>query len=140
MSPFDFPGCGLSKGDYISLGFKEKDDISIIVDFNQTIPVVVNIGIWGRSMGTAKVLLYTHKDPRIKVICLDSPFADFRKLVKEFTSNNFNYQNFLVDTILNFFWKNIKKKNGLDINLLKPINAVKKHLNEECSSMLKMIN
>ena len=92
---FDFPGCGLSKGDYISLGFHEKDDIAIIVDFIETIPGLGNIGIWGRSMGTATGLLYTHKEPRIKVICLDSPFADFRKLVKELASNNFNYTNFL---------------------------------------------
>ena len=127
---FDFPGCGLSEGDYISLGFHEKDDIGIIVDFIETIPGVGNIGIWGRSMGTATELLYTHKDPRIKAICLDSPFEDFRKLVKEFASNNFNYPNYLVDTILYFFGKKIKKKNGLDINLLKPIDAMKKHLNQ----------
>ena len=123
---FDFPGCGLSEGDYISLGFHEKDDVGIIVDFIETIPGVGNIGIWGRSMGAATALLYAHKDPRIKAICLDSPFADFRKLVKELASNNFNYPNFLVDTILNFLGKKVKKKNGLDINLLKPIDAVKK--------------
>ena len=30
---FDSPGSGLSEGDYISLGFYEKEDIGIIVDF-----------------------------------------------------------------------------------------------------------
>ena len=138
---FVFHGCRLSEVGYISLGFHEKDDIGIIiVDFIETIPGLGNIGIWGRSMGTATGLLYTHKEPRIKAICLDLHFADFRKLEKELASNNFNYPNFLLDTILNFLGKKIKKKNGLDINLLKPIDSMKKHLNQECSSMLKMIN
>ena len=122
---FDFPGCGLSEGDYISLGYHEKDDVGIIVDFIETIPGVSNIGIWGRSMGASTALLYSHKDPRIKAICLDSPFSDFRKLAKEIASNNTNYPNFIIETILNFIGKKIKKKNGLDINLLKPIDKAK---------------
>jgi len=122
---FDFPGCGQSEGDYISLGYHEKDDVGIIIDFIETLPGVGNIGIWGRSMGASTSLLYAHKDPRIKAICFDSPFADFRKLAKELAVNHFNYPNFLIDTILNFLAKKIKKKNGLDINLLKPIETAK---------------
>jgi predicted alpha/beta-fold hydrolase len=122
---FDFPGCGLSEGDYISLGFHEKDDVGIIIDFIENIAGVGNIGIWGRSMGAATSLLYAHKDPRIKAICFDSPFADFKKLAKEISMNHFNFPNFLLDTILSFIGKTIKKKNGLDINLLKPIEVAK---------------
>ena len=122
---FDFPGCGQSEGDYISLGYHEKDDVGIIIDFIETLPGVGNIGIWGRSMGASTALLYAHKDPRIKAICFDSPFADFRKLAKELAVDHFNYPNFLIDTILNFLAKKIKKKNGLDINLLKPIETAK---------------
>jgi pimeloyl-ACP methyl ester carboxylesterase len=122
---FDFPGCGLSEGDYISLGFHEKEDVGIIIDFIENIPGVGNIGIWGRSMGAATSLLYAHKDPRIKAICFDSPFADFKKLAKEISMNHFNFPNFLLDTILSFIGKTIKKKNGLDINLLKPIEVAK---------------
>ena len=29
----DFPGCGLSEGEYISLGYHESHDVKIIVDF-----------------------------------------------------------------------------------------------------------
>ena len=28
---FDFPGCGLSEGEYISLGWFERDDVDVIV-------------------------------------------------------------------------------------------------------------
>ena len=122
---FDFPGCGLSEGDFISLGYHEKDDVGIIIDFIETLPGIGNIGIWGRSMGASTALLYTHKDPRIKAVCYDSPFGEFRKLAKELALAHFNFPNFLLDTILNFLGKKIKKKNGLDINLLKPIETAK---------------
>ena len=122
----DFPGCGLSGGEYISLGFHEKDDVGIIIDFIETIPGVGNIGIWGRSMGAATTMLYAHKDPRIKAICVDSPFADFKRLAKEITLSYANLPNFILETLLNFLRNTIKKKNGMDIDLLKPIEAAKK--------------
>jgi len=46
---FDFAGCGMSEGDYISLGWHEKDDLRIIVDFVEKLPGVSRIGIWGIS-------------------------------------------------------------------------------------------
>ena len=122
----DFPGCGLSGGEYISLGYHEKDDVGVIIDFIETLKGVGNIGIWGRSMGAATTMLYTHKDPRIKAICVDSPFADFRRLAKELTLSHFNMPNFIFDTVIGFIRNTIKKKNGLDINLLKPIEAAMK--------------
>ena len=122
----DFPGCGLSGGEYISLGYHEKDDVGVIIDFIETLPGVGNIGIWGRSMGAATTMLYAHKDPRIKAICVDSPFADFKKLAKELTLRYANIPNFILETILSFIRSTIKKKNGMDINLLKPIEAAKK--------------
>ena len=122
----DFPGCGLSGGEYISLGYHEKDDVGVIIDFIETLQGVGNIGIWGRSMGAATTMLYAHKDPRIKAICVDSPFADFKKLAKELTLRYANIPNFILETILSFIRSTIKKKNGMDINLLKPIEAAKK--------------
>ena len=68
---FDFPGCGLSEGEYISLGYHEKDDVKIVMDFIEKLPGVGPIGIWGRSMGAATTLLYAHTDPRVKAICVD---------------------------------------------------------------------
>jgi dipeptidyl aminopeptidase/acylaminoacyl peptidase len=122
----DFPGCGLSGGEYISLGYHEKDDVGVIIDFIENLPGVGNIGIWGRSMGAATTMLYAHKDPRVKAICVDSPFADFKKLAKELTLRYANIPNFILETILSFIRSTIKKKNGMDINLLKPIEAAKK--------------
>jgi len=46
---FDFAGCGMSEGEYISLGWHEKDDLRIIVDFVEKLPGVSRIGIWGKK-------------------------------------------------------------------------------------------
>ena len=30
---FDFSGCGMSEGEYISLGWYEKDDLKVVIDY-----------------------------------------------------------------------------------------------------------
>ena len=120
----DFPGCGLSEGDYISLGYHEKNDVKIIVDFIDNIPGVSKIGIWGRSMGAATTLLYSYKDPRISAICIDSPFENFKKLAEELVIKQIKLPKFIIDGALKIVQGTVKKKNGLDIYKLKPIENV----------------
>ena len=120
----DFPGCGLSEGDYISLGYHEKNDVKIIVDFIDNIPGVSKIGIWGRSMGAATTLLYSYKDPRISAICVDSPFENFKKLAEELVIKQIKLPKFIIDGALKIVQGTVKKKNGLDIYKLKPIENV----------------
>ena len=123
---FDFPGCGLSEGEYISLGYHERDDVKIVMDFLEKIPGVGNIGIWGRSMGAATTLFYAHTDPRVKAICLDSPFERFDKLAEELVTKYINLPKFLIDVALKIIKSTIKSKNGLDISKLNPIEEVEK--------------
>ena len=57
---FDFAGCGCSGGNYVSLGFYEKEDTEFIIDQLHT---QLNLGpfiLWGRSMGAATALLVDH--------------------------------------------------------------------------------
>ena len=122
----DFPGCGLSEGEYISLGYHEKDDVKIIMDFIEKIPGVGNIGIWGRSMGAATTLLYAYKDPRVKAICVDSPFERFEKLAEELVKKQINLPSFLIAGALALIKSTVKSKNGLDISKLNPIEKVDK--------------
>ena len=120
----DFPGCGLSEGEYISLGYHEKDDVKILVDFLENMPGVSRIGLWGRSMGAATTLLYTYKDPRISAICVDSPFEKFKKLAEELVVKQINLPTFIIDGALKIVQGTVKSKNGLDIYKLKPIEHV----------------
>ena len=123
---FDFPGCGLSEGEYISLGYHEKDDVKIVMDFIEKLPGVGPIGIWGRSMGAATTLLYAHTDPRVKAICVDSPFEKFEKLAEELVIKQINLPKFLIAGALKIIKGTVKGKNGLDISKLNPIDKVEK--------------
>ena len=118
---FDFAGCGLSEGEYISLGWHEKEDVRIVVDFLYKLPGVGRIGLWGRSMGAATTMMFSHSDPRISCICLDSPFCEFTKLAKELCKKQVSLPNFVVDTALAIVNSTIKSKNDVDINKLNPI-------------------
>ena len=120
----DFPGCGLSEGEYISLGYHEKDDVKILVDFIENLPGVSKIGLWGRSMGAATTLLYANTDPRISAICVDSPFEDFKKLAEELVVKQIKLPKFIIDGALKIVQGTVKKKNGLDIYKLRPIDKV----------------
>ena len=120
----DFPGCGLSEGEYISLGYHEKNDVKIIVDFIENLPGISKIGIWGRSMGAATTLLYAYKDPRIFAICLDSPFENFKRLAEELVIKQIKLPKFIIDGALKIVQGTVKKKNGLDIYKLKPLENV----------------
>lgn len=123
---FDFPGCGKSEGEYISLGFHEQKDLRIVIDFLSRLPGVGNIGLWGRSMGAATALLYAPLDERIKAICLDSPFADFNRLAKEMVYNMIKLPNFAIEGALAIISRTIKAKNQMDIYDLKPIESATK--------------
>ena len=119
---FDFPGSGKSEGEYISLGYHEKEDVRLIVDFVEKLPGVGNIGIWGRSMGAATALLFSYSDERIKAQCVDSPFAEFRELSITLCKKEINLPEFIINSVLFFLKKTIKKKNGMDIDQLRPID------------------
>ena len=122
----DFAGCGLSEGEYISLGYHESHDVGIIINFIEKIQGVGRIGIWGRSMGAATTMIYAHRDMRVKAICLDSPFADFFRLAKELILKQITLPNFLITGMLKIIGNTIYGKNGLDIEKLKPINVANK--------------
>ena len=111
----DFPGCGQSEGEYISLGYHESHDVKIIVDFINKLPGVGNIGLWGRSMGAATTMIYAHKDNRIKAIVMDSPFADFNILAKDLVLKQIKFPVFLFEGTLKIIKMTIRKKNELDI-------------------------
>jgi pimeloyl-ACP methyl ester carboxylesterase len=119
---FDFPGCGLSEGNYISLGYHEKNDLKIIIDFIEKLPGVGNIGLWGRSMGAATTLLYSYCDKRIKAICIDSPFSDIIFLVKDMCYQYVKIPGFIINSILSFIKKTIKSINDTDLDDIKPID------------------
>ena len=125
LCAFDFEGSGYSEGEYISLGYHEKHQLKNIVDFVEKYPGVGDIGLWGRSMGAATTLIYASMDPRIKAIVVDSPFSDFRRVAKEMCLAQVSVPGFLIEGAISIIGKSVYKKNGMKINEIKAIEAVK---------------
>ncbi|PPD74773.1 hypothetical protein GOBAR_DD28301 [Gossypium barbadense] len=79
----DFSGSGLSDGDYVSLGWHERDDLKIVVSYLRSERQISRIGLWGRSMGAVTSLLYGAEDPSIAGMVLDSAFSNLFDLMME---------------------------------------------------------
>jgi len=80
---FDSAGCGLSDGEYVSLGWHECNDLAAVLQHLRQSPFCGPIGLWGRSMGAVTVLLHADRDQSLGAICLDSPFVTLRELIED---------------------------------------------------------
>lgn len=112
----DFTGSGISEGDYVSLGYYEKDDLKTVVEYLRASDTVTRIGLWGRSMGAATAILYAHMDPCIAGMVLDSGFASLSMLAKELAEQaEFKIPKMVVSIALKMIRKSIKSRAGFDI-------------------------
>ena len=122
---FDFAGSGLSEGQYVSLGWWEKEDLKIVVEYLRNTGRVSTIALWGRSMGAVTALLYADSDPSIAGIVLDSPFSSMSKLTNElFEKYSSGIPGFLFSIFSFFVKKSIKSRANFNIDDLIPINHV----------------
>jgi hypothetical protein len=71
-------------------------------------------------MGAATTMFYAHSDKRVKAICMDSPFGDFKLLAKELCLKHITLPDFVLTTTMNFVQKTVKEKCGLDLEKLQP--------------------
>jgi len=69
---FDMAGSGLSDGEYVSLGYYEKEDLKTVIEYLRKSGSVSTIGLWGRSMGAVTALLHVDRDPSIAGMVIDS--------------------------------------------------------------------
>ena len=122
---FDFAGCGMSEGEYVSLGYHESDDLEIVVDYLRKLPGRVStIGLWGRSMGAVTALMYAEKDLSIGGMVLDSPFSDLKVLVKDLAKSNTKAPSLVISGALKFVKASVQKRAGFDLTTVKPIAHV----------------
>ena len=122
---FDFAGCGLSEGEYISLGWYERDDVDYVVDYLRKTEKVLTIGLWGRSMGAVTAIMHADRDPSIAGIVLDSPFSNLRELSLELATKHSNVPKLLIKGALGLIRKTIKERAKFDIDDISPIDHVK---------------
>lgn len=132
---FDFAGCGLSDGDFITLGYNERDDVDCIVTYLQrTYPNFKNIILWGKSMGAATALMYgerlasTTKSSsygRVCAIVADSPYSCMDDLAHQLASQYAMVPGFMVPKGVEYFRSRIKEKTGADLTELNPKLSVR---------------
>ncbi|CAB9503983.1 Family with sequence similarity 108, member [Seminavis robusta] len=122
---FDFAGSGKSDGEYVSLGYYEREDLSCIVAHLRATNVVSTIALWGRSMGAATALMFGDRDPSIACMILDSSFADLSQLAEEMVEKGRDQgiivPNFVVSVALRMIQGSVKKQAGFNIKHISPI-------------------
>jgi pimeloyl-ACP methyl ester carboxylesterase len=122
---FDFAGSGKSDGEYVSLGYYEREDLSCIVAHLRATNVVSTIALWGRSMGAATALMFGDRDPSIACMILDSPFCDLTQLCEEMVEKGREQgiivPNLVVSIAIRMLQSSVKKQAGFNIRQISPI-------------------
>ncbi|CAN1336423.1 Uncharacterized protein YqkD [Linum perenne] len=112
----DFSGSGLSDGEYVSLGWHEKDDLKAAVSYLRSNKNISCIGLWGRSMGAVTSILYGAEDPSIAGMVLDSAFSNLFDLMMELVDvYKIRLPKFTVKMALQYMRRVIQKKAKFDI-------------------------
>jgi len=122
---FDFAGSGKSDGEFVSLGYYEREDLSCIVAHLRATNVVSTIALWGRSMGAATSLMFGDRDPSIACMILDSPFADLTQLCEEMVEKareqGVVVPGIVVSLAIRMIQSSVKKQAGFNIKHISPI-------------------
>jgi pimeloyl-ACP methyl ester carboxylesterase len=114
----------MSDGEYISLGWYERDDLAMVIEYLRSTNSTTCIGLWGRSMGAVTALLHADRDLSIACMILDSPFTSLTSLAEELAAKHSSLPGFILKACLSLVRSSIKSRADFDINLLRPIDHV----------------
>ena len=78
---FDFRGRGASDLAACSLAYHEMEDLQAAVDYVCGRLPEARLGVIGYSMGAAVALLVAAREPRLRAVVADSPFATMRDVI-----------------------------------------------------------
>jgi len=124
----DFSGSGKSDGDWVTLGAHEVEDLSIVVQYIREEGSTSTLALWGRSMGAVTALLYSHRDPSIAGIVVDSPFSRLTDLMFELatdTQQGLSVPRPLVKIALTMMRRSVRRKADFSIDDVAPLDVAK---------------
>ncbi len=75
---------GDSDGEYVTYGFKEKEDVSLIVNYLKEQNPNLKIGVWGSSMGGAIAIQTLEQNDNIDFGIVESTFTDLEQIVYDY--------------------------------------------------------
>jgi pimeloyl-ACP methyl ester carboxylesterase len=131
---FDFSGCGISGGEYISFGWYEREDVSAAIAYIQREFGILKFAIWGRSMGAAVSFFAIRDNPLIRAAVVDSPFRSLPALLRE-TLHQIAIPNCIRAAILWCLRRKIRKQAHFKIGDIVPEEIAK-----ECEVPLFLIH
>ncbi len=106
---FDFTGSGISTGEYVSLGYREAEDVRTVINYLYGEIGVRDVVLWGRSMGAVAALIYSaNAHSIVSGLVLDSPFKDLKKLIKESASIKTGMPKFMFEPLMYFVDNSLK--------------------------------
>ena len=117
---FDFSGCGKSQGEYISLGWYEREDVESVIEYLRKTNKVSTIGLWGRSMGAVTAIMYGDRDPSIAGMVLDSAFASLKELIEELVKDRVKLPEFILNQATKLVKSTINKKAKFNLDEIEP--------------------
>ena len=79
---FDFSGCGNSDGEFVSLGWKERDDLDCILEYLKKEQRTSKVVLWGGGQGAVTALMYEKQPLPIAALVLESPYTDVKSCSK----------------------------------------------------------
>mmetsp|Transcript_10180 Transcript_10180/g.14914 ORF Transcript_10180/g.14914 Transcript_10180/m.14914 type:complete len:380 (+) Transcript_10180:130-1269(+) len=128
----DFSGAGLSEGEYISLGYHERDDVDVVIQKlkrDQTKQEQISkIALWGRSAGAATSIMYAseHQDDIVGVVA-DSPFTSLEDLIFDLVLREQSWvPRSAINLGITLMSKSISKRAQFDIRDVHPLHHAKK--------------
>lgn len=119
----DFGGCGMSGGDYVSLGHYEDKDLGAVIRHLRKSGLASSIALWGRSMGAATAILRASKDRCLAACVLDSPFRDLRMVAGDLVRQAFPVPQFMIDVGVDVVRQEVFERAGFDPDAVLPIKS-----------------
>lgn len=124
----DFAGSGKSDGEYVSLGYYEREDLATVIAHlrrHHKDNPHLKIALWGRSMGAATAIMYGARDARIDCMICDSSFASLVKLAEELVETarqqGIVVPNVVVSAALQMIQWSVQKNAKFNIRDLSPV-------------------
>jgi len=112
-----------SEGSLCTFGFRERHDLSAVIDFiHQKLPNQ-KIGIWGNSLGGSIALQSMAHDDRIAFGVITSTFRNYEEIVRDYVKAT--TKNLLPDFVIKHWIKRASQIGRFDLESIKPINVVK---------------
>jgi len=124
----DLSGHGMSEGEYVSLGWNERDDVADLLEHLRTAGHAGTIGLWGHYTGAVAALMHGGSDPTIGCLVLEGAVADIKQLIAEWTAKGkeqgYSVPSVLITAALAMVRRTVRQKAGYEPFELKPLDKV----------------